>query len=434
MEKPRPPIMLLCNWRNELVRFLLGRGVAVGAILNDYDVKFQNPDRGLLDRCEKIYRVSTFNSLEELGAIAADLSIQGITVDSVVALTEFSQYGAGYLDLVLRPGSRDPLAHAAVRDKRLMKHRVTRHGVRVAAWCSITDPDDTGQIGAVAERLRFPIVVKPAAGFGTMSTIRVDSEEELRERLRAFRFEEQIVGRNLIAEEFVEGREFHVDSLWVNGVSQYMAVCAYSQPRLASITRRTVASGSADGSLVIPEAGNEELHRGIAEMHARANEALGIRTAVTQMEVFQDHEGRLWFSELAARMAGAWGPLLLSHRYGRDIWEIVGEGLCGQTPDIRLDGPEYMGVVHLAPVKPGVVTRMPTDAEISAQDGVLGWQRMREAGAEARFSHAADWYLFVVLGAKTEEQYYEFATRASRELPILTQGPAPGSGGPSASP
>lgn len=418
--KPRQPIMLLCNWRNELVEFLLGRGVAVGAILNEYDVKFQKPLHRLLERCEAIYHVRNFNSLEELGAIAVDLSIKGVRVERVIALTEFSQYGAGYLDLVLRPGKTDSLAHAAVRDKRLMKSRIGQRGVRVAAWCSISDPGDPVQVSAVAERLRFPIVVKPAAGFGTMSTVRVDSERELREKLQAFTFEQMIVSRQLIAEEFIDGCEFHVDSLWVDGVNQYMAVCAYSQPRLASITRRTVASGSADGSVILPEEGNEELHREIRQMHALANEALGVRTAVTQMELFQDGGGRLWFSEMATRMAGAWGPLLLSHRYGRNIWEIVGEGFCGDYPDIKLDGPEYIGVLHLAPVQPGVITRMPTDAEISAQEGVLGWQRMREAGAQANFSHAADWYLFVVLGASSREEYYERATRVTRELPIVT--------------
>lgn len=413
--------MLLCNWRNELVEFLLGRGVAIGAILSNYDVNFIKPSQALLERCAATYRVSDFNSLEELGAIAVDLSIRGIRVEKVIGLTEFSQYGAGYLDLLLRPGKTDPLAHAATRDKRLMKSRVGQRGVRVATWCSISDPSDPVQVSAVLERLRFPIVVKPAAGFGTMSTVRVDSERELREKLQTFTFEQLIVGRQLIAEEFIEGREFHVDSLWVDGVNQYMAVCAYSQPRLASITRRTVASGSADGSVILPEDGNEELHREIRQMHALANEALGVRTAVTQMELFQDSAGRLWFSEMGARMAGAWGPLLLSHRYGRNIWEIVGEGLCGDYPDIKLDGgPEYIGVLHLAPVQPGVITHMPTDAEISAQEGVLGWQRMREAGAQANFTHAADWYLFVVLGASSAGEYYERATRVTRELPIVT--------------
>ena len=414
-------VILLCNWRNDLVEFLLGRGVVVGAILNDFDIAVQKPGPDLLARCVKTYRVSRFDSLEELGAIAVDLSLRGVEPDQVVALTEFSQYGAGYLDLVLRPGDTDPLAHASVRDKRLMKARVERHGVRAARWCSIDDPSDLGQLLPVAEQLRFPVVVKPSAGFGTMSTMRIDTKEEFYEKLQHFQFEGMIVGRHLIVEEFIEGLEFHVDSFWVDGVNRYMAVCRYSQPRLASITHRTVAHGSADGSLIIPVAGNEQLHREIVDMHDRVNEALGVRTAVTHMEVFRDGDNQLWFSELATRMSGGWGPLLLSHRYGRDVWEIVGEGLCGDVSEIELVGPSYLGVVHLAPARPGIVTRMPTDDEIGSQQGVLGWQRMRSVGSEAHFSHAADWYLFVLLGADSGAEYHERAARLTRELPILTE-------------
>lgn len=413
-------ITLLCNWQESLVKFFLDNDVPLAIVLSDYDANVLRPDPKILEKCVRVYRVSRFNSVEEVGAVAVDLAVRGLEVERVFGLTEFSQYGVGYLEQLVRPGARDPLSHVAVRDKRLMKTRMREAGIRVPRWSSITDPANHADVRAAVERLRFPIVVKPAAGFGTMSTAKVSSEEELFARLESYDFEELIIGRHLIAEEFVRGREFHVDSLWVRGADRYMAICAYQQPRLDSITHRVIADGPADGSLLLPEEDYPELYRDVADMHRRANEALGVHTSVTQMEIFQDDDGRLWFSELGTRMAGAWGPMLLTHRYGHDIWEIVGEGMAGLPATVRRTGPRYMGVVHLAPEHPGTVTRMPTDDELSAIDGVLGWQHMRKTGEQARFAHAADWYLFVVLGADTEAGYRELAARVAAELPIHT--------------
>ncbi|MGK5738106.1 ATP-grasp domain-containing protein [Micromonospora sp. URMC 103] len=421
----QPEVTLILGWRQELVEALLRRGVPVIVVLSDPDIRLQKPAGEVLTACRKVYRLATFNSLEEVGAVAVDIAISGVRVGCVVGVTEFDQYAAGYMEALLRGGVVDPLMRVALRDKRLMKARVHANGVRVAQWRSISDPGDMEQLRAVADELKFPIMVKPAAGLGTMSTVRLESQEEFFDTLSSFQFEDLIIGRQLIAEEFVSGREYHVDSFWLDGEPVYMSVGAYQQNRFASITNRAVENGPADGSLLLPESEHAGFYRRVEEMHRRANEVLGVRTSITHLEMFEDDEGELWFSEVGGRMMGGWGALMLTHRYGRDIWDVIAGGLVGAAPKLEPSGPAYIGIAHLTPATPGIITHMPSDGEISKVEGVLGWHRVKEIGQHFSLAHAADWCLVVVVGAETEAEYRSLAAHVARQLTVQTDSELP---------
>lgn len=238
LNRPGPPgsptrgsSVVLCKWQPELARELLGR-TRVHLVLDAYDVAHADIDEGLLAQTLTVHQVSTFNALEELATVAVSLRTQDPDIAKVVSFTEFSQLGAGYLADILGIGA--PLVTSvAGRDKRLMKQLVGAVGVPTADFHSLPDPADEDAVASLAGRLEFPVVVKPAAGFGTMSTLRAQDAAEFRAICRSFSYEPVLASRQLMVESFVDGEELHVDAYWGASGPQFLFVSRYFAPRLA---------------------------------------------------------------------------------------------------------------------------------------------------------------------------------------------------------
>ncbi|MCG7525359.1 ATP-grasp domain-containing protein [Streptomyces sp. OfavH-34-F] len=417
---PRPDQIVVCKWHPELLGSLLDSPLEVYVILDAFDVDFMQPDWKLLSRAERVYRVSEFDSLEEIATVAVDLSLRGVTGDRIISFTEFSQFGAGYLATLLGdPG--DPLRHVAYRDKRLMKQRVAAAGVPTAAWAGLPDRADEQDVRAVGEQLTFPIVVKPVSGGGTVGTFTVDSPEELAPKLAGLGPAPYVKTSQLIAEEFVVGRELHIDALWEGGEPLLLLVSAYHENRLAvldGISGGADATLALDGSSVIPREDAPELYRRVLELHRDVNRALGIERAVTHLEVFERPDGELVFSEIATRLGGAWVPLMLSEAAGMDIYRALAETMTtGKLPAPR-PGPRYVGGLHLRPSEPGRITALPSTEEMLAVDGVLRVQCLRQVGDVVDFSHPSEWCVFVVFGTDDPAGYEELLHRVAREIRI----------------
>jgi hypothetical protein len=155
-------------------------------------------------------------------------------------------------------------------------------------------------------------------------------------------------------------------------------------------------------------------------LHDRVNGALGIRNCATHMEVFVRPDGELVFSEIGARIGGAWIPGLLSAQFGHSVWDLLAEatlfGTCQQPKPVHRN----VAAVHLRPLKAGVISAFPSDAELAAFPGIVSWRRLRRVGERARLSHPSDYYLHIVLGAGSAAELEALCTRAARTFTIET--------------
>lgn len=406
--------VVLCKWQPELLAALLDLGATVCLVLDRLDLLGDRPDEDSLARCHRVYHVSSFDSLEELAAVAVDLTLAGIDVDKVLSHNELSQFGAGYLELLLGKQT-DPLQHVSHRDKRLMKQRVRAAGVPTARFWSLPDLADPAAVSLVARQLPLPVIVKPAAGYGGMSTVRVDDAEQLAAVLKGFTFDPMLRSKQLIVEEFVEGYELAVDSIWADGRAVTQVVHRYHEPRL-NMNEPT----KLDGSRVLHPDDHAELYERVRALHAKVNAALGIRDCATHLEVFVRPDGELVFSEIGARIGGAWIPGLLSAHFGHDIWRMLAEatlsGQCQPPKPVH----RCVAAVHLRPVKPGVISAFPSDEELGAFPGIVSWRPLRHVGERARLNHPSDYYLHVVLGAESAPELEALCRQAARTFTIET--------------
>jgi hypothetical protein len=407
----------MCRWRPELAAALAQLEIRRYLIIDSFD------RRGAIESAalagfDKVYQISSFDSLEELAAIAGDLLVSGAVIDTVLSHHEFSQLGAAYLEQLL---VRDPAAlrhSAAQRDKRLMKARVQQHGVATAKFVSFAEREDPDALAEVARRLSFPVVLKPAMGFGTMDTMRVDTFDELAEIVGGHVVNPLIRSKQLVVEEFISGREVCVDALWHEGRCVSFVVHEYLQPKLQLNERTTDAVPVVDGSCVLDPAANAALYRELRDLQMSVNEALGIRRGATHMEVFVKTDGGVVFGEIANRIGGIWIPMMLSEYFGCDIWRALVEAqIFGDGPPTKT-GRRCVGGVNIRPSSPGVITAMPTAEELSRVDGVLRWAVATGAGSRARLAHPAEQYLMLVIAATDHADFKERCGRLEDQLVV----------------
>ncbi|MDP9405606.1 MAG: ATP-grasp domain-containing protein [Actinomycetota bacterium] len=183
------------------------------------------------------------------------------------------------------------------RDKPSMKQALREAGVPTAAS---TAADGAAEVLAFAERIGYPLILKPRAGAGAAGTVRVDDQAELERALGVYGG--QGVG-SIAVEEFVEGHEGFYDTLSIDGRVAHDFVSHYFPNVLDAMRTRWVSPQFIATNRVDSAPDYAELR----EMGRRVIAALGIGTSATHMEWFFGPKG-LRFSEIGCRPPGvaAW--------------------------------------------------------------------------------------------------------------------------------
>ena len=178
------------------------------------------------------------------------------------------------------------------RDKEVMKRRLDAAGVRTPRHASATTED---QVREAAERIGYPVIVKPIAGAGSADTHRCDSRAELEQVLRRVKHVEEVS-----VEEFVEAEEFTFDTICAAGRLAFENVCLY-KPR--PLVQRQVESCSPQ-SFALRNLDQPELAEG-RRMGRQVLDALGFVTGFTHMEWYRKPTGEVVFGEIGGRPPGA---------------------------------------------------------------------------------------------------------------------------------
>lgn len=411
--------VLFCKWDEPQLRALRARGVAVHLLLDRPDVTYIDMPQDLLDDMASVRQVETLDSLDELNAIVVDLGLSGVHIDTVVSHSELSQFGAGFLLARLGIDPEAPERVSRTRDKRLMKECVRRSGVPVADFASLTTEADRERTDEVARRLGFPLIVKPVNGVASISTARVDSAEQLHKEVANWQFGMGIISRQLVAEQFIDGDEYHIDAVWDKGQPVFFSVSKYHDPRLVSED-----SGRLNGSCTLPEQLHAAFYARCREMHDRVNRALGITDGVTHLEFFHVlADDTFYFSEVGTRMPGGYIPENLEQRYGVSLFDVWLDQMSGRPwqPPEESDCPyPYVGWINLRPERSGIIRSFPPKEELLRDPHVLKVEALRDIGSRVTLGHTSVWCFMVVAGADSHEEFLDIgrAIKASHRVEV----------------
>ncbi len=194
------------------------------------------------------------------------------------------------------------------RDKAEMKDAFRAAGVPCAKHALVENVDEALTF---AHEVGFPLVIKPPAGAGAVSTFRVDDELSLREALAAAA---PRAGHAALVEEFVTGDEYSLETISIDGRAVWHSLTRYYPTPLEVVRNPWI-----QWCVLCPREADDAQYDDIREMGSRALEVLGMDTGLTHMEWFRRRDGTLAISEVAARPPGAQITTLNSRAHDIDF-------------------------------------------------------------------------------------------------------------------
>lgn len=230
------------------------------------------------------------------------------------------------------------------RDKVRMKEFLREHNIPCAQSAAITD---TQEAHAFAEREGYPLIVKPIAGFGSLSTFRVGNQQELEAALKKLKPK---TGHPIAIEEFIEGHEGFFDTLCDSNGVRYDFAAHYFPGCLEAAQQRWISP-----QIAVTNRIDLASYRELRDMAHRVVDALGIRNSATHMEWFFGPKG-LKFSEIGARPAGEkiWDMYGVANEL--DIYREWALGITGQPGQKAPNRRFSAGSVQIRPNKDGAFT------------------------------------------------------------------------------
>ena len=233
-------------------------------------------------------------SLWDEAAVAAQLRewLRGRSLDRIECLWEPAMVLAARLRESLGvPGMRVDQV-LPFRDKERMKQVLDDAGIRTPRHFPATS---VAECWEAAERIGFPLILKPIAGAGSADTYRLDDRDQLRAVLPRLRHVPVVS-----VEEFVDGEEYTFDTITIGGEIAYHNIAWYRpRPLIARsnewISPQVIALRSVDDAAL---AGGVEMGRQVIA-------ALGFDTGFTHMEWYRKADGEVVFGEIGARPPGA---------------------------------------------------------------------------------------------------------------------------------
>jgi len=170
-------------------------------------------------------------------------------------------------------------------DKSRLKATLKRAGVSTPRAQIVTTLADAQRF---ADEVGFPIVIKPSAGSGALTTFQAHNEAQL---ANVF----DLLPRPLIAETFIRGQELCFDTITIDNEPQFYSICEYN-PSIINALR----DPERQWQCVMPREIDDK-HREFIAQGLAAVRALEVGNAMTHMEGFVNGG----FIDATLRPAGA---------------------------------------------------------------------------------------------------------------------------------
>lgn len=298
-----------------------------------------NPNAPGMDLADNSIIESTLHAENALNAVLrfSDVnSIRGV----VTAGTDASFTVATIARHLGLPGI-DPENARAATDKFLMRKKLRDSGIPVPEFSEVSDLSECRQ---EAQRIGFPLVMKPTDNMGARGVIRVNSMEEIH---HAYQHSRKFAraGKVLI-EEYMPGPELSVDAISYNG-----------QPRISGIADRIITREPyfVEIGHNMPSALNREILAEAERVMVAGMKALGIDHGAAKGDL-KVTPGGVKIGELAARLSGGF---MSSHTYpyhsGVNLHRAAVQIAIGEKPDQLEVTQNYISIERSIMCEPGKI-------------------------------------------------------------------------------
>jgi hypothetical protein len=325
-------------YNHAFVRGLREQGVRISGIGPAAADRLSEGIRPLLDAylpCERIFDgesvLAGIRELPQSDGIARIETIDEPLVETAAWLRE--QLGL--------PGLSAATARLC-RDKVAMKAFLRERGIPCAQSASVASEAELREFIA---REGYPVILKPLAGFNSLDTYKLSSDDDLRAVLPRVRLSAE---QPLAVEEFVEGHEGFFDTITGPEGVRYDFVGHYFPGCLEANRTRWISP-----QIAITNRSELDAYSELRRTAHAVIDALGLRSTATHMEWFFGPKG-LKFSELGARPAGE--KIWDMYRVGNDFdvfaeWALA---VLGRESHARPSRRRAVGSIQIRPDRDGV--------------------------------------------------------------------------------
>ncbi|MFD1829861.1 ATP-grasp domain-containing protein [Streptomyces desertarenae] len=242
----------------------------------------------------------------------------------------------------------DPEAMRACRNKATARTLFARHGVPSAASVSVRTRHEAQ---AAAERIGYPVVLKPAAHAASIGVVRADDPDQL---TAAYGIASRAAGLGLestdvLVEEYLDGPEVSAECVTYRGKTTVVAV-----------TRKTVSEPPHFEELAHSVDATDPLLATVAPAARAAIRALGITDGVSHVEM-RLVDGRPRLIEVNGRLAGDMIGHLIRLTTGIDLPRAAADVACDRAPDLTPIRSSAAAIHLIYPESSGILTRLRFD-------------------------------------------------------------------------
>jgi biotin carboxylase len=299
------------------------------------------------------------------------------------------------------------------RDKNAMSARARELGVRTPEGCL---PHTSGTLEAFVERVGYPIVLKPYNGMSAKNSYKVNSAEEMEQVWHEIRNDRH----NYRAENFIKGKQFHLDSLVQNGEVVLEVLSEYTYCLLDSLIDRY---RSAEVVASITRCFNlSEPHRQMLEYNRRILKGFGMKVGVAHAEFFLTDEGVVYFGEVGARVGGVYIVPMIE--------EACGVHLAAEWARMELDPTHYPsprnsiecgGALILSPAR-GRIVSMSRAEDLLEHGSVVAAQMWMSPGDVLRDAvHSAEALGFYICSGATYDDVLNNLIQIGKHFQLQTE-------------
>jgi len=201
------------------------------------------------------------------------------------------------------------------RDKETMKQVLDEAGLRTPRHARA---NTEYEVREAAERIGYPLIIKPIAGAGSADTYPVHSDEDLEEALVLVKHVVEVS-----VEEYIEGEEYTYDTVCGAGEVLFENVAWYRPKPLVSRLNAWVNPQA----ICLKDLEDPEISVGV-DLGRKVLKALNFKSGFSHMEWFRTPAGDAVFGEIGGRAPG--GRLVHVMNYTCDIDLFAGwaEAVC----------------------------------------------------------------------------------------------------------
>lgn len=196
------------------------------------------------------------------------------------------------------------------REKSRMKDVLRTAGIPCARHQLITGLADALKFAA---QVGYPLVVKPPAGAGAISTFQVEDEKRLRTLIEQWN---PGPGREVLAEEFISGLERSFEVVSVRGQRLWHSLTRYAPSPLEVLRNPWI-----QWTVLLPREVDDAGYDDVRKVGYAALDALGMETGLSHMEWFRRRDNSVAVSEIGARPPGAQIMTLMSLAHDVDMYD-----------------------------------------------------------------------------------------------------------------